>query len=659
MKSIYLQLLFCVCLLTTKMFAQSEQKTQAIVWQNFSTSSNVLGVINPFSKPLQYNNELDLISFIQRRSSYYPLSPGINPAAATGVITANLSSNWGATWDSTCLWSNSIYSGRYPQGGVYNPPSNTSLSNAYVVGIGPCLDTLPWWAGNWAASKQIGPGTYNTSVSAVPGAQQMFSSNAPYASFGKCGFASNSFSSCDNGKLHALAQLAKLGDPGGSKGAMILNATFNSGVFSWSGDSILCPAAYNSYFEKALSREPVMSWNEDGTVGYLIFIGAQYGGTGSNTGLQPIVFRTTNSGISWQLMPCMDFNAPEAQNLKKFLPKADSHTGNPNIVIPNVASHEGWDAVVDKNNTLHIACLLNGAIHPSPDSLFYFRRYGTEFYNWKHAPGRRPYLVDFMLFQTQQWQYGIIDSLSSESPGSVPNAPGYNYNPWGLQNITNMSRIQCSRTPEGRFVLVTWAESDTTLTPSGVKWNTHPDIKARLIDANNYGLSSSELNLSAGTNTNVSARATMHFVSPRSGTATVSASAFDVVLPVTITNNSTMSSNIDCSHWFSAVPLHFSNATSPFTYSISGVSGLEETNHPEKLSGLVYPNPFGSGLHVSTPLSGRSNRIELFSVYGNKLLSINSNEPELELNTAQLASGTYLLIISSETDTFKKIIVKE
>jgi len=660
MKTIYPLLVSALLFFSYSFQAQHNEKTQAIIWQNFSTNFNILGFTHYPAKPLQYNNELDLVSFVQRISPYYPSTPAPSPFAATGVVVGYLSSNWGASWDSTCIWSNNSYAARYPQGGVYNPSGNTQLSNAYLLGTGPCLDTTNLWIGNWSASKQLGGANYNTTASAQSNAQQMLSSFAPLPTFGMCYFSNTSFSSCDDGSVRTLAKLGQPNIPGGFRGAMVLKATFNNGVFTWTGDSLECPTHYNSPYFKVVDQNPLMAWNETGTTGYVVYIGSRDGGLASNFGMQPIVYKTTNSGATWQLSPGMDFNSPGAQNLKKYLPSVNATNLNPNLIIPNVISREGWDVVVDKNNNLHIACLINGAVSPLVDSLYNTHNYGSEGYDWQHIPGRRPYLVDFILSQNQTWTYGIVDSLSSEAPGSFPFSPGNGYNTWGLNGVTNLAKIQCSRTPEGRFVVITWAETDSSTSNPPLKWNRFPDLKARLIDTDTYGLSPTEINLSAGTNPNVSAAATMHFASPRCATATLSTNSFDIKLPVSISNNPGQLGLATSSNWFSAAELNFSNNTFPFTQSIpSYYVGLNETTAVEN-SFELFPNPFQSGFKIRRlNSSSEPFRIEVFDVTGRKLCSKIVEVSEYEMNASSLNAGAYVIRIATGQSVLHKKLIKE
>lgn len=134
---------------------QTQSKAVTSVnWGLLTGSSNCYGQLVSSQRPLSYNPELNAVAFIHRKSDYYTESPALPSTAKTGVIVANVSTDWGTTWDSTAIWANATNWGRYPQGGIYNPANNTSISNAYVLGTGPTVAGTVW-SGNYYTSKKL------------------------------------------------------------------------------------------------------------------------------------------------------------------------------------------------------------------------------------------------------------------------------------------------------------------------------------------------------------------------------------------------------------------------------------------------------------------------------------------------------------------------
>src|SRR5690242_10257668 len=166
-------------------------------WNPFTSSMNAFNSLVSNSKQLQYNDELNVVTFVHRKSPDYTLTIPPTPGYESNVMVSMVSSNWGASWDSTCIWRNDTIRALYPQGGVYNPPGNTQLSNAYIVGTG--LASTTGWIGNWFASKALGTSNYNNIPSSVLNAQQFISNAPPYGPMNKVDFARYGLNIPDNG----------------------------------------------------------------------------------------------------------------------------------------------------------------------------------------------------------------------------------------------------------------------------------------------------------------------------------------------------------------------------------------------------------------------------------------------------------------------------
>ena len=190
--------------------SQSASTSQPInTWGVIGGSQNIYGVLVSESRPLQYSDNLNAVSFIHRKSASYVASPAPAATAASGVMVAEISNDWGVSWDSTCFWSNNTNWARYPQGAIYNAPAtNTSnaMSSAYIVGSGPCTSAASSWVGNWYASKQLGGLNYNNAPSTAVGAQQFMTTVPSNTAVGKHSFSRISFSSTDDGKVRSVVE---------------------------------------------------------------------------------------------------------------------------------------------------------------------------------------------------------------------------------------------------------------------------------------------------------------------------------------------------------------------------------------------------------------------------------------------------------------------
>ncbi|MBA2611639.1 MAG: T9SS type A sorting domain-containing protein [Bacteroidetes bacterium] len=644
----------------------AEKDASVTSFNAFSSSANIYGVTISSEKPLNYNDNVNVVSFIHRRSSTYVGSPVDN----TGVIVAMISSNWGAGWDSTCIWADANNPGRYPQGAVYSAPGNTNVANAYVVGSGPC-NVGGSWGGSWFASKKLAvPGStlFNNVASQTPNAQQFFSTSGP---FGPNVYSNDwpvyGFSSTDDGVIRSMGQLTPDPDasPINAKGAVIQKGVFNAGTFTWSTDSIVPPVLVKSDLFLQMNSYAYMAWSESGTVGYVVFIGSRTGATLSNRGWQPIVYKTTNSGGSWALLPGIDFNNAAFALVKKRLDPVNSNT---TLVIPFFNPYEGLDCTVDANNKLHIASVIAATSSSDPDSLAYTNGYTTEQYTWPHTANKHPYLYDFYGDGTGAWNFMTIDSLTSEAPSSVSGNPGFTDNPWDddAGKVTSDSRIQISRTPDGKFITYTWAESDPNFTNGGKFWNNIPNIKARMWSTDPslpVTLSGTEINVTkpATAIPNISNQAFFHFTSPTSSSASITTAPNTVTVqvktPITITHNvfnPTYIQNAPNTHYYS---------TELLTFLFSNGTGFNELQK-DAVQFSLYPNPAHQNALVALDLKEAATlEISVLNYLGQvvkqKVYKAQFGKNEMDLDLLNLNSGIYFVSVKNgNLVSTKKLIVE-
>lgn len=638
-------------------------------WTPISTSRNIFGMIVSSSKPLQYKSSLNAVSFIHRVGPYYTAAPTDN----SGAMIADISTDWGTTWDSTCFWSDGANLARYPQGGIYSAPGNTAMSSAYIVGTGP-VTSGAGWTGSWYASKQLGAGNYNNTASTAPNAMQYFPFAGPFTTVTKHGFPRYSFSSTSDGKVRTIGELS--GDPNattntarGLRGATIISGSYNAGVFTWASDTIVPSTILRSDGTKQLFSQPLMAWSEDGTIGYAVLVGSAASGTiGSNQGWLPIVYKTTNSGASWAQIAGLDFTAPTFTNI---LDHVASVSGNTAVTIPQCNLGEGVDVTVDANGKLHFATTLASTYSNHMDSLDYSSGFsnGTETYNWGHTPGFRPYLYDFMTDGSGPWTYVTVDSISSEGPSSSSTGNGYSYNPWDADpsnsnsKVTSDSRIQMTRTADGKYIVYSWAESDTNFTNQQVKWNTIPDIKARLMDVTGtgglgtYAISPSKVNVSKlGNNPNVTTRAMFHYMSPTSGSMTVgsnSTKSSTLTVPFTVSNSNPYAQLTANTHWYIASKLEFNLTT-----------GIKENAANSVSNSIVFPNPAKNNATLSIDLKDNAGvSINIYNMVGQLVKTVKAEgqvgENNINIDLNSVSAGVYMVNIKvGNATSTKKLIVE-
>lgn len=640
----------------------SNAKTSAInTWQKISGSMNILNSVIPYGNPLQYNDQLNTVSFIHRKSATYSATPQPAAVAQTGVIVGMVTSNWGNTWDSTVLWSNDSEWGRYPQGGIYNPPLNTNIDNAYLIGQGPTTAAAGGWLGNFYASRKMGAGTYTNAVSTVTNEMQWFSKTGPYPTgLPRHDFAAYAFSATDDGKVRTIGGVTDE-TAAADSALMIVTGEFNAGVFNWTGTRLNPSSLVNSNdgTDEWVSR-PLMAWNEAGTVGYAAVIGARSGATGSNKGYQPIVFKTTNSGVSWSELAGIDFNNPAFADVLAPLDSAQSF-GVKTKPIPFFNWIEGMDMIVDANDKLHFFSTIIPSSIDHPDSMGYVGTYAIqgENYRWPHVAAQRPYLYDFMGDGTTAWTHIKVDSMSSESAAGLSTGFGFGENPWDTDPNGNKprleARLQLSRTPDGQYIIYTWAESDTNFTNGGKKFNNIPNIKARCYSVAGASVHPVEINITKpalGSNPNVSSRAMFHYASPTTSSLTGSTPAGPrLTLPLTVTTGNPYTQTAPF-HWYMSADLNF------------GAVGVEENELNSAANSNVYPNPASNNATLAIDLKDNSNvEVAVMNMIGQVVKTNKTQgqvgENNINIDLTGLASGVYMVNVKiGSAASTKKLIVQ-
>jgi Secretion system C-terminal sorting domain len=654
------------------------KSSSAITWQNISASANIYGMIISYCKPLQWNDELNAVSFVHRRSPSYVMSPQPIPTASTGGMVAFISTDCGTNWDSTAIYGNDNFWGRYPGGAIYNPPGNTNINNAYIVGAGPTTNgvTGSTWVGNWYASKKLG--TYDNAPSTVPGAQLVMPTAGPFLPGipSRHDFAAYGFTATDDGKVRILAGISNgNGTTAVDTAVMLMTGTFNTvtSVFDWTGKIFDPPTTIdNTDLSENWTSRPIMAWNEAGTVGYLVIMGSRLGATGSNVGTQPIVYKTVDSGNNWsQPEIAINFNSPAYKPIKDRLWATNANTA---LVVPNFNWLEGIDCSVDNKNKLHIFTSL--LAHPSADldSLNFISQWSTsERYLWPHAPivengpAVHPYLYDFVYDGTNTvsptWSYMLIDSMSTEGPGSRTTDRGYQDNPWDTdpaqsnQKVRLDARLQMSRTPDGKHLLYTWSESDTAFTDNQKKWNNLPNVKARLYDVDNTELSTTELDLTVDAPGEIANRAMYYFVSPKFKLVSKTTTSINIQAPMTISNSNPYAQLTRNTHWYACVGAGFARSAPVNTVGIA-----ENRNSVENSS--IYPNPAKNAATLKVNLASTSQvQVDVLNAMG-QVVKKNKSQGQLGTNNISvdlsgLASGVYFVNVKIDNaSSTKKLIIE-
>ncbi|MBP7808169.1 MAG: T9SS type A sorting domain-containing protein [Bacteroidia bacterium] len=647
-------------IIKTKPVINSHSKTSAVTANLFTGSMDVFAYTISQSNPLHYNPSTNAVSFVARKSSTYTAATNNNSSAIVGLYTTN----FGTTWNETCLWTNSTNLTRYVQGGMWNPLGNTNINNIWMVACGP-ITTGSAWDGNWYASKQLStPGTTTPGIVGVD--QQSFLDSSP--TLKKHSMSRYSFTTIDGGFARSIGTIvndinATNNVAYGLRGAALVKGQFNAGAFVWSVDSFIPPVNTKpSNGTKLLKDVALQAWSENGSVGYIVMIGSRLGASPIMHGMQPIVYVTTNSGITWSLLPANNFTDPV--NFSGLYQRTYATASNTNVICANFSGSEGFDAAVDVNGQLHFVTTVLGHSSNHLDSLNYRYAFGPEQYSYRETgPFFYPVIYDFYTKSSGGWNYHMVDSMGTEGPSGLIGQPGYTYNPWSNGSGSKISydaRIQVSRTADGSKIFYSWAESDSTVV--GAKWNIYPDILMKGFDVVAYKVTP-RINVTMGV-TNINSDAYFHYMS---GTASGSSLTCNTV-PITITRNPTYDGSTDVNTFYldgaQLCPSNFS--LTPMAYKSLWCPWVVSVKTEEALNFYVsnFPNPANDATTIVVGLKEASNfEVVIYNSIGQMVDTykvngqVGSNEINIDLSNFKSGIYFYNVKVGGSVVT-KKLIVQ-
>jgi hypothetical protein len=226
------------------------------------------------------------------------------------------------------------------------------------------------------------------------------------------------------------------------------------------------------------------------------------------------------------------------------------------------------------------------------------------------------------------------------------------------------ARLQMSRTPDGNYLVYSWAESDTAFTYFQRKWNNLPTVKVRLLDIQNSELYA-EADITANADGDIAYRATCHFIAPKF--KFVSHNSFNnttrIRLPATVSNSNPFSQLTSNNHWFSCNEVDFSGPFNCIFFNPSKDVGLFD-QRIEQIDTRVYPNPAAGKVYLTIQLK-KSVKVEVkvVNLLGQVLLEKNLNAlagaNSFQLDLENLEAGIYFVNVNAhQASASKKLIIE-
>jgi len=611
-------------------------QTQGITLTTFGSCFNLYGVIDATCTQVSANPDLGLIQITHREDANKPWH--------TGAYEASYSTDMGNTWHNNVVIFR-MDSNRYPNGVILNPAGNTVDSLAYAVMVGPHTNGTDWDTtafGSVQLSKTgLNPNLQN--IKDFPHQPHPFSSPT-------------FLTACDDSTFHAIAPSYSLNTAGATQafyGVQLDNGTWSSTTnsvtwtqpvlkphfLSWSG-------AVTEVDTDAEVTGMTSAWSQNGDTGYVVFFGNLDSVNGpinyNFVSLQPIVYRTVNSGGSWAMMPLHNFinDSILTQFLTPTLDSPDIKLPFWNIFGDGVHAGHDVDATVDAYGNLHIFGAIESGAIANPDSsgeTFASRLITTM------------YIFDVHTTSAGGWQSIFLDSLSAPF-GNEINPGGFsgNMTPWNDEGgVTEGARIQASRSKDGTRVFCTWIDDH-----QGDSVVQFPDISSIGINVvtnkmtspvqftnttDNYFLQVSDLALpttcTGGNFWNIPAMIIANQVTPNSGANPINLISVQGVG--------------FCDADFTVpIPTHPLPKT-------TGINELVNANNVPFSVSQNFPNPFNKQTSFNVMLAANSTvSVDVYDVVGQKVYSVSPEMMEpgthlVTINVASLNSGVYFYRVTA------------
>jgi hypothetical protein len=413
------------------------------------SAQNLFGVITPECTQVSANQDLNMVGVTHRESA------GLN--FGDGAYETDYSLNGGTTWDTATavvfkLAAGSNTSGtRYPNGVILNPVGNTSGPQAYAITNGPHTNGTSWDSVAYGSIQFDSLYTNMQETLMYPNV-----TTAALDVFSPPHFMSVSNDSVVHSVEEAYTLNATTSDYQAFYGAVVNKGVWNGAthLVTWTS-SVIRPAFVSTDGITAPVDSDAelsgvgMAWSQDGSVGYVVFFGDLDSAGYNFCSYQPIVYKSTDHGTTWLMMPLFNFST--IPNLVQFLrPTIDSA----NVRLPfwdingDSAYYDGhdYDMTVDMNYNLHIFGAIEAGAIANPDSSGYT-------YNPAVSGGR--YIYDVYTTSDGGWKADFLDSLISplgiDAAASSWSSTADGAIVWG-------ARIQATRTTDGSKVFCTWTD---------------------------------------------------------------------------------------------------------------------------------------------------------------------------------------------------------
>lgn len=432
---------------------QTERTRAGLAFTTIGSSGNLFTALDGGCNQVCWSPGINSLTFAHRQN--------MGPSGSNSN-QIDYSTDGGATWTTNILmtpdydagdYSGILAGNRYPSGAIYNPPANTDPANAFEILAGATHDATSG-SGSWGYVYQ-GSGAFDGSnISEVyyqtPGMPYEYIPHGlQVASTGVSYFISPTFNNTGDASFDTI----------NFQNYRLWGGIWNAGTNSVDWLNYVVRPDWHRYMDAGNTENyGGFDWNiafgPDGMTGYAVTVG----GLESDALYypHPVVYKTTDGGLNWSLLPNFDFSTlTDVQNW--IFPTGAGD------VLPYTTN---LDCTVDADNRLHIfsETLSKYTSDNTDDSLYYITVLldptsgETEYYT---------VMMHYSVSDGTDWDATMIDTIT-QNYGAYPTSTNINFIP------------QMSRTEDGNKIFFGWTKSNALLTTA----NDIPDLYMEGYDIN-------------------------------------------------------------------------------------------------------------------------------------------------------------------------------
>lgn len=570
------------------------------------TSGNLLTVQMSDIRCLSSWPSLNLVGFTHRAGGTY--------GGTVNMQRISFSTDGGTTFSNFILHSDqATWANRYPSGVMVNKTGNLTANQAFVAYAGP-YHIGGTWTGHYLASERLTKADSAINYHPWTAAYQPLSVSVV------------NMASCADESVHALTAYNQLtaGSNIQNDYFEIVNGTMTAAdTLTWSTVQIK-PAFAHMASETIASQlfNWGQAWSEDGNTGYAYFFGID-SLVNFNMSCQPIVYKSTDKGLTWNKMPVFDYST-----ISSIADSIWPLFANQTTYVPAIFGSE-QSGVVDANGDLHIITEIVGEYTNNVDSIGY---------TYTAEPKK---LYDLYTTSTG-WDAKCFGTIKSASvlytdAEAVPSSSGGNAIGWD-------HRLNAARTVDGNKLFAVWTDVvDTAVYPN----NALPDVFAYSWDITN-GKHTNVTNFTTGTA--YDGDNYWMYVGDR-----VLESGSDFEIPVT-TSVAGSDDGQPISHYY---------LSGIFFNAADYTTGINEINSNISSVSQNYPNPFNGTTTFNVNLVKSADlSVVVTNLVGQQVSEINmgtvsSGNHTVTIDASKLTSGIYFYTVKAgENSVTQKMIVE-